>query len=50
VLQAGTHCPAALQVTAPFAGAVQTVQLLPHEVMDVLLFTTQVAAAPVPHM
>lgn len=41
--------PWALQVTVPFVGAVQTVQLLPHEVMLVLPFTTQVALAPVPH-
>lgn len=48
-MQAGTHIPWALQVTVPFVGAVQTVQLLPHEVMLVLPFTTQVALAPVPH-
>ena len=48
VLQARTQLPAALQVTVPFAGAVHTVQLLPHEVMLVLPLTTQVAFAPVP--
>jgi hypothetical protein len=49
VLQARTHAPAALQVTLPFAGAVHTVQLLPHEAMLVLPLITHVAAAPVPH-
>jgi hypothetical protein len=44
-----TQAPAALQITVPFAGAVQTVQLLPHEVMLVLPLITQVAFAPVPH-
>ena len=48
VLQARTQLPAALQVTEPFAGAVHTVQLFPHEVMDVLLLITHVAVAPVP--
>jgi hypothetical protein len=49
VLQARTHWPPALQVTVPFAGAVQTVQLLPHDVMEVLPLITQAALAPVPH-
>jgi hypothetical protein len=31
-----------LHVTLPFVGGVQTVQLLPHEVMLVLPLTTQV--------
>ena len=48
MLQARTQAPAALQVTAPFAGAVHTVQLFPQEVMLVLPLMTQVAAAPVP--
>jgi len=48
VLQARTQLPAALQVTEPFAGAVHTVQLFPHEVMEVLLLITHVAVAPVP--
>jgi hypothetical protein len=43
VLQAGTQAPAALHVTVPFAGAVQTRQLLPHDVMLVLPLTTQAA-------
>jgi hypothetical protein len=47
VLQARTQ-PVPLQVTVPFAGAVQTAQLLPQEVRLVLPFTTQVALAPVP--
>ena len=47
--QARTHWPAALHVTVPFAGMVQTVQLLPHELMSVLPLTTQVRAAAVPH-
>jgi hypothetical protein len=47
-LQARTQAPAALQVTVPFAGAVQTVQLLPHDVTAVLPLITQVAVAPVP--
>jgi hypothetical protein len=46
--QVRTHWPEPLQVTPPFAGAVQTVQLLPHEVMEVLLLITHVAFAPVP--
>jgi hypothetical protein len=49
VLQARTQFPAALQVTVPFAGAVQTVQLFPHEVIAVLPLITHVAVAPVPH-
>lgn len=49
MLQAGTQAPAVLQLTVPFAGAVQTVQLLPHESVLVLPFTTQVLFAPVPH-
>lgn len=45
-----THVPAALQVTLPLsAGGVQTVQLLPHELMLVLPLTTQVVDAPLPH-
>lgn len=40
VLHACTQAPAALQVTLPFAGAVQTVQLLPQELTLVLPFTT----------
>ncbi len=48
VLQARTQAPALLQVTEPFAGAVHTVQLFPHEVIEVLLLITQVAVAPVP--
>jgi hypothetical protein len=49
-LHAGTHWPVApLQVTVPLSGAVQTLQVLPHELMLVLLLTTQVALAPVPH-
>jgi hypothetical protein len=31
LLQAGTHCPAALQVTLPFGGGVHTVQAFPHD-------------------
>jgi hypothetical protein len=49
VLQARAHCPPVLQVTVPFAGAVQTVQLLPHDVMEVLPLITHVAVASVPH-
>ena len=49
MLQARTHAPAALQVTVPFVGAVQTVQLFPHDVMAVLPLITHVAVAPVPH-
>jgi hypothetical protein len=48
VLQARTQLPWALQVTVPFAGAVQTVQLLPHDVIAVLPLMTHVAVAPVP--
>ena len=49
-LHAGTHIPAALQVTLPLsAGGVQTVQLLPHELMLVLPLATQVVDAPLPH-
>jgi hypothetical protein len=49
VSQARTQVPAVLQVTVPFAGAVQTVQLLPHEVIAVLPLITHAAVAPVPH-
>jgi hypothetical protein len=49
VLQARTHAPAALQVTLPFAGAVHTRQLFPHDVMAVLPSITHVLFAPVPH-
>ena len=49
VLQAGTQVPDALQVTLPLSGAEQARQLLPQELMFVLLFTTQVVFAPVPH-
>ena len=49
VLQARTHAPPALHVTVPLAGAVQTVQLLPHDMGLVLPLMTQVAVAPVPH-
>lgn len=49
MLQARTQLPAALQVTVPFVGAVQTVQLFPQEVMEVLPLTTHVEVAPVPH-
>ena len=49
MLQARTQAPAPLQVTVPFAGAVQTVQLFPHEVIAVLPLITHVAVAPVPH-
>ena len=50
VLHACTQVPAALQVTLPLsAGGVQTVHVLPHELMLVLPFATQVALAPVPH-
>jgi hypothetical protein len=48
VLQARTQFPAALHVTVPFVGAVQTVQLLPHEVIEVLPLITQAEVAPVP--
>ena len=49
VLHACTQVPAALQVTLPLsAGGVQTVHVLPHELMFVLPLTTQVALAPVP--
>lgn len=48
MLQARTQVPPALQVTVPFAGAVQTVQLLPHELMSVLPLITQAEFAPVP--
>ena len=49
-LHACTHVPAALQVTLPLsAGGVQTVHVLPHELMLVLPFTTQVVDAPLPH-
>ena len=49
VLQSTTHCPAALQVTVALSGAVQTVQLLPHEFGLVLVLETHVSVAPVPH-
>ena len=49
VLHARTQAPAVLQMTVPFAGALQTAQLLPHDVRLVLPLTTQAAAAPVPH-
>jgi len=49
VLQVRTHWPAVLQVTAPLAGAVHTVQLFPHDVIAVLPLITHVAFAPVPH-
>jgi hypothetical protein len=48
-LQARTQLPPGLQVTEPFAGAVHTVQLFPHEVIAVLPLITHVAVAPVPH-
>jgi hypothetical protein len=48
-LQARTQLPAALHVTVPLVGAVQTVQLLPHEAMSVLPLITHVELAPVPH-
>ena len=48
VLQARTQLPPVPQVTVPFAGAVHTVQLLPHEAGFVLPLITQVAFAPVP--
>jgi hypothetical protein len=51
VLHAGTHVPAALQVTLPLSGGgVQTVQVLPHELMFMLPLTTHVGFAAVPHM
>jgi hypothetical protein len=40
--------PAVLQLTVPFAGAVQTVQLFPHELGSVLPLILHVAVAPVP--
>jgi hypothetical protein len=49
VLQSTTHWPAALQETVLLSGAVQTVQLLPHEFGLVLVLETQVSVAPVPH-
>lgn len=49
MLQAATQAPAALQLTVPLVGAVQTVQLFPHDSVLVLPFTTQVLFAPVPH-
>jgi hypothetical protein len=49
VLHARTQLPWALQVTVPLVGAVQTVQLLPHDIGLVLPLITQVAFAPVPH-
>jgi hypothetical protein len=49
-LQLGTHVPAALQVTPPLSGGgVQTMHVLPHELMFVLPLTVHVALAPVPH-
>jgi len=49
-LQSGTHAPAALHVTLPLSGGgVQTLQLLPHELMLVLPLTTHVVDAPLPH-
>ncbi len=48
-LHARTQAPAVLQLTVPFAGALHTAQLLPHDVRLVLPLTTQAAAAPVPH-
>jgi hypothetical protein len=48
VLQARTQAPAALQLTVPFAGAVQTVQLLPHDMTSVLPLITHLALSPVP--
>jgi len=47
-LHAGTQA-VPLQLTVPLVGAVQTVQLLPHEVMEVLPSITHVKVAPVPH-
>jgi hypothetical protein len=39
-----------LQVTLPLSGgAVQTVQVLPHELTLVLPLTTHVVVAPLPH-
>jgi hypothetical protein len=50
VLHAGTHVPAALQLTLPLSGGgVQTAHVLPHELMFVLPLTTHVVLAPVPH-
>jgi hypothetical protein len=50
VLHAWTHVPAALQDTVPLsAGGVQTVHVLPHELMLTLPLTTQVVDAPLPH-
>lgn len=49
MLQARTQFPAVLQVTVPLVGAVQTVQLLPHEVIEVLPSITHVKVAPAPH-
>lgn len=46
---AETHDPEALQVTLPLSGAMQAMQLLPHELTFVLPLTTQVVLAPVPH-
>ena len=48
MLQARTQAPAALQVTVPFAGAVHTVQLLPHELGSVLPLITHAPVAPMP--
>ena len=48
MLQARTQAPAPLQVTVPFAGAVHTVQLLPHEAMSVLPLMTHAEVAPAP--
>ncbi len=49
-LQSGTHVLVApLQVTVPLSGAVQARQLVPHELMLVLLLVMQVSVAPEPH-
>jgi len=50
VLQSGTHVLVApLQVTLPLSGAVHARQLVPHELMLLLLLVTQVRLAPEPH-
>lgn len=41
-MQAGTHMPPALHVTVPFAGAVHTRHIFPHDVMLVLPLMTHV--------
>ena len=43
------HMPFVVHMLVPLVGAVQTVQLLPHDMGLVLPFTTQVRLAPVPH-